>query len=295
MQTRLYLIHTHSPLHAGTGQGVGLIDLPIARERSTAHPLIPGSSVKGVLRDACRNMHGGDATPEALTSRIFGPPTRHADKFRGALCFADARILLFPVRSDYGTFAWVTCPYTLSRLIRDAGDIVSLPTDDFPDLKEEQCAVPPGSVIVRKSRAVFDGLDFQAVNKNINRAAEGIANLIFPPNGRASQRWREMLASRFCLISNQSFTWLVEHATEVRARIQIDERTGTVVDRALWYEESLPAESVLAGVVQYSNNHQIAQQKSWSILKSLTEQPIQFGGNATVGQGMARLHLHGGD
>ena len=141
MQTRLYLIHALTPLHAGIGQGVGLIDLPIARERSTEHPLIPGSSVKGVLRDASRRKHGSDQELDSITSRVFGPVTEHAREYGGALRFSDARVLLFPVRSDRGTFAWVSCPYILSRLLRDAGDLVSLPKKGLPNLKDGECAV----------------------------------------------------------------------------------------------------------------------------------------------------------
>ncbi len=51
MQARLLFTHALSPLHAGTGQGVGVIDLPIAREKATGLPFLPGSSVKGTLRD----------------------------------------------------------------------------------------------------------------------------------------------------------------------------------------------------------------------------------------------------
>ena len=47
----LLFLRALSPLHAGTGQGIGAIDLPIAREKATGIPYLPGSSLKGVLRD----------------------------------------------------------------------------------------------------------------------------------------------------------------------------------------------------------------------------------------------------
>ena len=46
-----YWIHTITPLHVGAGKGLGYIDLPIAREKVTNWPYIPGSSVKGVISD----------------------------------------------------------------------------------------------------------------------------------------------------------------------------------------------------------------------------------------------------
>ena len=52
MAQRLLFIHALTPLHPGSGQGVGAIDLPIHRERATNLPVLPGSSIKGCLRDA---------------------------------------------------------------------------------------------------------------------------------------------------------------------------------------------------------------------------------------------------
>ena len=53
MNAQLLFTHALSPLHAGTGQGIGVIDLPIAREKATGIPYLPGSSLKGTLRDLC--------------------------------------------------------------------------------------------------------------------------------------------------------------------------------------------------------------------------------------------------
>ncbi len=80
MQARIVLLHALTPLHAGIGQGVGAIDLPIARDVATNRPLVPGSSVKGVLRDAHLSL--GD---EQLTYKIFGPPTESSSEYAGAL------------------------------------------------------------------------------------------------------------------------------------------------------------------------------------------------------------------
>ena len=52
--TCLSFVHALSPLHAGTGQGAGILDLPIAREKATGLPFLPGSSLKGTLEHAAR-------------------------------------------------------------------------------------------------------------------------------------------------------------------------------------------------------------------------------------------------
>ena len=55
MESKAYVLHALSPLHAGTGHAADVIDLPIARMKATGIPIVLGSSVKGVLRDARRH------------------------------------------------------------------------------------------------------------------------------------------------------------------------------------------------------------------------------------------------
>ena len=120
----LLLIHALSSLHPGTGQGVGAIDLPIAREKATGIPFVPGSTIKGVLRELSETKDPSKTTP------VFGPPTANAEEHAGSLQISDARLLLLPVRSMAGTFAWVTSPYILRRLMRDATALAGpLPAD----------------------------------------------------------------------------------------------------------------------------------------------------------------------
>jgi CRISPR-associated protein Cmr4 len=69
MNTRLLCLHARSPIHCGTGQAIGGIDLPIAREKPTNVPLVPGSSLKGVLRALASDAAAG------VHRDVFGPPT----------------------------------------------------------------------------------------------------------------------------------------------------------------------------------------------------------------------------
>src|SRR2546421_6392475 len=110
MNAQLTFVHALSSLHAGTGQGDGVIDLPIAREKATGIPFLPGSSLKGTLRDSCK---------DARKEKVFGPQNDKADEYAGAVQFSDQRLLLLPIRSLAGTFAWVTSPYILDRFARD--------------------------------------------------------------------------------------------------------------------------------------------------------------------------------
>jgi hypothetical protein len=112
MKSLSFLLHALSPLHAGTGHAADVIDLPTARYKATGIPFMPGSSIKGVLRDARRQVD------RERTEAVFGPsddPAAHA----GALVVGDARLLALPVRSFRGTFAWTTSPLLLTLAKRD--------------------------------------------------------------------------------------------------------------------------------------------------------------------------------
>ena len=121
MKQKLLYLFTRTPLHVGAGASVGAIDQPIIRERHTGHPIIPGSSIKGVLRDACRNDD-----LKAKEESIFG---KQDDA--GKLAFGEAKVLAFPVRSAKGSFAFITCPLALERFRREQ-DGLNLPTLDEP-------------------------------------------------------------------------------------------------------------------------------------------------------------------
>jgi CRISPR-associated protein Cmr4 len=69
-----------------------------------------------------------------------------------------------------------------------------------------------------------------------------------------------------------------------------------VADRALWTEESLPAETILMGLIQcdrvFSQCDRVFDEKlkADDLLKQFTDKPLtlQIGGKATVGRGQAR-------
>ena len=61
--------------------------------------------------------------------------------------------------------------------------------------------------------------------------------------------WQGEFKKRFAVLPDVVFDYLTETATEVVTRVRIDDDTKTVAEGQLWTEESLPAESILAGLV----------------------------------------------
>jgi CRISPR-associated protein Cmr4 len=289
MTTCLTLIHALSPLHAGTGQAVGAIDLPIARERPTGIPLLPGSSLKGALRARVQGE---------WRFAIFGPDTPNASEHSGSVQFADAHLLLLPVRSLWGTFAWVTSPYLLQRFARDAREAgIALPPLT-PASSVEACLLPPGSALrggAPNNKVILEDLDFTATEdtmlSTLVQKLDAWLDWDGPPN----------VGRRLCVVHDDIMSTLMETATEVCARIRLNESSKTVDRGALWYEESLPTESVLFGLaiatgVPKRSDHpaQTAEELLARVNTELGGQTLQLGGKATVGRGVCRMRLVGG-
>ncbi len=291
MNARLVFIHALSPLHAGTGQGIGVIDLPIAREKATGIPFLPGSSLKGSLRDLCQDKD--------KQTKIFGPE-KNAEEHSGAAQFSDQRLLLLPVRSLMGTFAWVTCPYVLQRLARDAKAIgITHPFPSTPKPTSTNCLISNASYLKEsKSGKVFlEDLDLNSTtDANAEKWADWLANQLF---SEADEQ--VSMKNRFCVVSDDVFSFLLETATEVSARISLDDETKTVVKGSLWYEETLPTETVLSGLIlsnpplKFSNSKSseanLTHEKVFETIKNLTQRAIQLGGKATVGHGLCSVKL----
>jgi len=294
MKTALLFVHALSPLHAGTGQGVGAIDLPTAREKATGLPYLPGSSLKGALRDLCDN----DADRHA----IFGPETEQADDRAGAAQFGDARLLLLPVRSLGGTFAWVTSPYVLDRFARDASDAGAPEVPSvIPEPQQTGCMVAEGSVlgVARNGgrRVYLEDLDLDLPENADATWATWLGKRLFP----AHERWRTLLTQRFCVVHDEIMSFLLETALEVVARIRLEDESKTVKRGGLWYEESLPTETVLQGLLltgpelRSRSRGEGALKSAEQVLQTLAglaaHRPLQLGGKATVGRGLCRIAL----
>jgi CRISPR-associated protein Cmr4 len=300
METRMILVHAMSPLHAGTGQSLGAIDLPIARERPTGVPLLPGSSIKGALR---ARSAGRDAQK---TRDVFGPDTAAASEHSGSVQFSDAHLLLLPVRSVRGTFAWVTSPFLIRRFARgareaglDLGPLPAAPPDGCCCVLSQALQVPAGE----GNKVIFEDLDFSVDDTQEERLrafADRLGEVLFPPSSPDWQEWRQSLADRLCLLSDDLMSFVLETATEVTAHIRLDDEAKTVARGALWYQESLPAETVLCGIAVASQvkavNGRLDRTAAELLdhVASLTAGLVQLGGKATVGQGTCFVRVTGG-
>jgi CRISPR-associated protein Cmr4 len=294
-------LYSITPLHAGSGSEISVIDLPIQRERHTEFPVIWGQSLKGALRSAYKGKY---------KEEIFGPEPGNASAHAGAIAVGDAKVLLFPVRSAKGVFAYVTCPLVLERFARD----LSIAGVNGPDsavekirkkLKEGQAIVfenntnnSRDSLVVNsggKERVILEDVLFEAVSLSqegdVNALLDFINNLA-PVN----------VKDRLVVVPDDDFKAFVKMTTEVVARIRIDSETGTVASGALWYEEFLPSDTMMYSVITIGNSRKqdgekLSADEIEKELRKFTKEKefLQLGGDETIGKGFVAMRMINGE
>lgn len=298
--TMLYL-YVETPLHAGVGSGLSSIDLPIQRERTTQYPMIQSSGIKGKLRSTIEKdraqIKGTEREREVNT--LFGPPADNGQgsEHAGALIAGDARILLFPVRSLNGVFAYTTSCNVLARFKRDferGQTNIKLPWNIPDALETSEALVTTKSIIQANNTIVLEEFSFTArKDPQIDTIATWIADHAIPKlNG--DDYWPNKVKSSLVILPEVDFRDFALYATEVITRVRIDRASKTVENRALWTEEHLPTDTLLY-VPIYATNARKKDGPQWTseqVLKRAKELSIengnylQLGGDETVGRGM---------
>ncbi len=204
MKSQLLSLFSRTPLHVGAGSSVGIVDLPIIRERHTGYPVIPGSSLKGVLADlwnedldkANKNTRKAKSEAEFLFGANADPQKLEA----GNLLVGEARILAFPVRSAKAGFAWVTCPLALGRFLRDTGKDIKL-----PKLEDMNC-LAPGELLFNSANERSIILEEYVLNvkgRDDDQTIASIAALLAKLSN--DSLWNGELKNHLVLLSDEMF------------------------------------------------------------------------------------------
>lgn len=361
---RMLYLYVETPLHAGTGRGLGAIDLPIQRERLTGYPIVQASGLKGRLRAECydhfwrmqspsdreafkltlmhklkqasaqqgKTIENGELNQQAEKEMrrmiqefgfeaAFGPDTDNADEHAGAVSPGDARLLLFPVRSLAGVFAWTTSIDALSRFWRHA-NMIGMPNRLKMKQGDQEVEIamklPPAPAkdeawiaeavdhaeVVAGGKIVLEEFTFTPKSNHqdfVKALGTWLAQHALP-EGEAYQYWRDNLPKRLVILPEDAFRDFTQFSTEVVTRIKIKQETKTVEQGALWTEESLPTDTLLYAPLMATAprtgknnlvdaNKQTAMSMLQLVESSLPRQHIQLGGDETVGRGTVCLRF----
>lgn len=263
MTTKPFFIKVLTPLHAGSGSDLGVVDLPIQRESHTSFPKIEASSLKGSIRSAFSSLSSID--------EIFG--SEYGEK-AGDLGFSDARILFFPVKSVKGVFAYVTCPMVLKRFEADMKLCEAL-QDTFMipkvEVREENCVVLGRKNTIETKdkiqKVILEEYSF-SVQKTETTEFIQIPNLTIEKE-------------RLVIISDDNFTHFVKNSTEVITRIRLKNGVADKESGGLFTEEFLPAESVMYAL-------------AIGDVEKFTKDDVnilQIGGDTNLGKGIVEITI----
>ena len=308
MTTKLLYLFTRTPLHVGAGSSVGAIDQPIIRERHTGFPVIPGSSIKGVLADlwSADTVNDGKGKITRDLSKdiawLFGADDDTAAS-AGALSIGEARLLAFPIRSAKGSYAWITSPILLARAARDgvpgvaplANDLVAKLTDAsalFANFKDAPLVLPVANG-TPSPRIVLEDYVFTHAGELPTGLATAL-HAILPAEPVLAD-----LSNRLVIVSDGMLGFFARTACEVAQHVRIDDATGTADDGGLFNQENVPAETLFYGVVHATKGRSAAHRKRTpdaaldALATRLTEErsTLQIGGDATTGLGYCTARL----
>lgn len=251
MKTLTFSLFTRTPLHVGCGSAVGVVDLPVLRERATGFPTVPGSALKGVLRDLF---------DKASQDELFGKQDG-----RGKILVGEARLAAFPVRSAKGGFAWLTSPLALGRLRRLG--------IRCPEVGEEAVLAPEELAI---------GENVVLEEYRLKRAG-GLPDEAKPLASQCAHTlWQESWAKRLAVVSDTMMTHFAQNACEIAYHNHINDETGIVEDSGLFAQENVPSETLFVGKLMADDP---------ALLKRLTDKLaeadslLQVGADATTGLG----------
>jgi CRISPR-associated protein Cmr4 len=312
-------------IHPGAGQSEGPIDLPVARERPTNYPFVPGSGVKGAMRDkaflmarkAARSTSDLTAAVEAACAAL-GVPSLASEAVRpaegrietlpevqrskpaeiakaaaesaaeivygrpdsaGNLILSDAKLLLLPVRSLSTAYVWLTCRHLIERYARDCERI----TRGRPALDLKALAPDDSKVIMAagEGQVFLEERSFAIVPRQaeLQKLVSAINDLVADTDAKAR------LEGQIAVVSDRSFAWFARHALLIAAHNVLDE---SKVSKNLWYEETLPPDTVLFATALERRRDMLAHLRN-GLFKDRAY--LQLGGNETVGQGWLKVAL----
>lgn len=259
------IVQAITPVHVGEGQTVGSVDLPIARERHTGLPTVPGTSLKGALRSRCRRL---GAPPERVRE-VFGSEPGQIPLSRGEVSISDAALIALSVRCLARGAALLTSPLLLGRLARWLDDAPPIPRTS---VERAKAADHTDFVVPELDRVVLEDLDLLVeTDEAVGVWAEAMA------------RWLgdDAPLDRLLLVHDDVLAFAAEAWIPIRTRASID-ADGVVRDGHLFTVEALPPESLLFTIVRGHDQR----------LLPPDGEVFTVGGHVTIGSG--RMAWYGG-
>lgn len=264
-----------SPIHAGTGQSLTSVDMPIQREQHSNIPKIEGSSLKGSIKHTI--YHKLNITEPKIKTEfysILGP--ENGEDSASGVSITDAKLLLFPMRSATDIYQLITCPYILKRWLENTNQ-ESVLDKKLLNIESGQCIVGKGTKLLNEKLVMLEEYIFD-VEGNIETDIFGNIPGV------------ETFENKIVVLSDSDFVNLVSMYTEIITRNKINVETGTAKGTGLFTEEYLPAETVLYFSIMESAfyGRKNGENPLDYVVNNLGD-IFQVGGNETIGKGFVKI------
>jgi len=269
---RIGYLYSFAPIHCGGEGDLGNI-LEIAREVYTDFPYIPGSSLRGTLRDEVANIDKNAA------DILFGKELND-DQQMGVhqVWFGDARLLWVPMRTmsrqgGSGVFSWVSC----HSLIRDRAILSNKNYVAFPD---HPVGTIPGDYTVADAKLKVAGL------RDEQKGAIALTTWSDKLKTSVEPTWK----NNRIVLNDADFQVLMEHSlwTQIRNKIadENDDKNQAGSAEVFWTDICIPRDTILYYTWGYKLlKENPVTEKEHDLLKEVITGLLQVGGQANVGRG----------
>jgi len=289
VESQIYHLHFLSVTDVEVGFRVGDLGLSTACEGTQRWPIVTGSAVKGALRD---DQCPAPEADDHVWLRMFGSSSSKTS-CTGAVTVGDANLLCLPVRTSCGGIVWASCPTIVNRYKSDCHGVdpdgLGIPLC-VPEPSDNSAVFPRNSSLAQGSIACLEDLDVVVepdVEKQLQASvwAEWIAHRAFS----TASHLGGLFMTRFTVLPDTLFHLLVGSVTKRHVRIGVRPDGRNLQNGTLWYEENLPADSLLWGIVAVDQSRldTLVGLGIDPLSQLPTERYLHVGGRAAAGYGRA--------
>lgn len=293
-----------SPFYPGGEREIGVIDLTVQRDPITGIPHVRSTSIKGALRWFIENL-ASNKKLQLSPQKLFGD-TKNMKRV-GAVNIFDAEIVLFPVVSTLGLFAYITSPKQLNhwvekldvleyeaaeKLDEDLSNVIgklvntnALSSQTSP-LAGKKIALLKGEFLIEPQGCE----ELDNILKEITKTSTPIKNTS-PLAGYSYIRSK--VVEHTVVVDDDLFREIANQGLIRIVRIALDSETKVVKGRALFYQELIPQYTLLfcliAKTIRYNTDKFITNSVD-GFRRFLEKNPlISIGGGETTGKGQIRI------
>ncbi|MEM1895012.1 MAG: type III-B CRISPR module RAMP protein Cmr4 [Acidilobaceae archaeon] len=266
----LVIVKALTPVHAGVGRAGGLVDLPVQRDEH-GYPCIYSSSLKGALKTALIKAYvkelGNVGKARMAVSSLLGAEPEEGETFESSIAILDSLLLVIPVRSLKGIYAYVTSPYLLDSFLdrcslieafREAEEVTKTGgvTSICRELKEWL-----GKNSIKSEEAVcVKGCETIKINELEGKAilAEEFILTVTDKSQEASGLVKLVeklkLNKPLLVLNDDTARELIERSIVRLTRVRLKRETKKV-DAGPWTEEYIPGGTMLHTLFLYKRPH----------------------------------------